>query len=351
MRPRPILPATVPRTRPARPVARLAPQHVALSAVVVNYCQWGNTARLARQLLSSEIADSGTAEVVVVDNHSPSHKAVPRLRRTLGVSVRRFGRNFGFARAVNEGARLGRGEWLLVLNPDMSVPPNFLDDVHRAIERADVSAEKIGVIGFKLEHSDGSPQHSCGEFPTLAGTLRGLFLPRAERKCHAVDADGPTAVPWLTGCCLLVRRDCLEEVGGMDEEFFLYYEDVDFCRRAGVAGWRVEFDPSVTLTHHAPLHKRKVTPALRLMTRHGLLTYACKHWSPAERGVLAVIVWAEAWARQFWALFRGDRAAAGVFGRLRRVVADRLGDRHERVAVHLKAVSGQLRKPAMAGDK
>src|SRR5438552_17493509 len=113
------MPTTVSRT--AEPTAALSlscpsrsPQ---LSVVIVNYRQWGNTARLTRQLLVSDSSRRGLAEVVIVDNHSPAHPARRRLRRMPGVSVRCFGQNRGFARGVNEGCRLSRGDWVLLLNP------------------------------------------------------------------------------------------------------------------------------------------------------------------------------------------------------------------------------------------
>src|SRR5947209_8442402 len=96
------LPAPVPVAAPPR-------DHPVLSVVIVNYRQWRNTARLTRQLLDSAAGRAGAAEVVIVDNHSPPHPLRGKLRRTEGVSLRRFGRNHGFARGVNEGCRLTRG--------------------------------------------------------------------------------------------------------------------------------------------------------------------------------------------------------------------------------------------------
>src|SRR5882724_2400013 len=115
------------RTIPvSAPTAPPSPDNPVLSVVIVNYRQWRNTARLTRQLLDSAAGRAGAAEVVVVDNHSRAHPLRRKLRRTEGVSLRRFGRNRGFARGVNEGCRLSRGAWLLLLNPDVTVPPGFL---------------------------------------------------------------------------------------------------------------------------------------------------------------------------------------------------------------------------------
>ncbi|MBY0231357.1 MAG: glycosyltransferase family 2 protein [Gemmataceae bacterium] len=289
-----------------------------LSVVLVNYQRWDDTARLVKQLRRSRALRDGSAEVVVIDNASPGHPLVRRLRRTRGVTLVRWRENRGFARAANEGCRLGRGDWILLLNPDMTAPPGFLD---RVLERADSLASRGGVVGFRLVHEDGSPQFSTGYFPTLGSTLTRLLLPRALRKYSHPEGSGPREVDWVTGCCMLVRRRCWEELGGLDPAFFLYYEDVDFCRRARGAGWSVWFDPSATVMHHRPLHAREVPPHLRLVTRHALLTYAGKHWPAWQRAVLGGVVKMEAGLRWLAAWLRGDQAAS-TFGEMGRVAAD-----------------------------
>jgi GT2 family glycosyltransferase len=296
-----------------------------LSIVIVNYCQWHDTAALVRRLRGTASARSGAAEVIVVDNHSPLDRTmarlVARLRRTPGVSLRRWGRNRGFARASNEGCRLSQGDWLLLLNPDVSVPDGFLEEVLALTERIADTDLRAGIVGLGLRNSDGSPQGSAGPFPTLAGTLARLLLPRHRRKYLALPASRRRRVPWVTGCCLLVRRDCWQQLGGFDEHFFLYYEDVDLCRRARDLGWSVWYEPGVRVTHHAPLHARAVPPRLRVFTRHALLTYAARHWPRWHLRILAGIVSAEGWLRQAWARWRGDEAAAGCFAELRRIAA------------------------------
>jgi len=293
-----------------------------LTVVIVNYHQWENTAALTKQLRCSQCLRNGTAEIVIVDNHSPPHPLAARLRRRPGVSLRRWGRNRGFARAVNEGCRLGQGEWLLLLNPDITVEAGFLDDVLALAARVTAAEPRTGIIGFALQNSDGSPQLSSGLFPTLARTLAGLALPRSRRKYQAVRRDERCEVEWVTGCCLLVRRECLESLGGLDEDYFLYYEDVDLCRRARARGWLVWYEPARAAVHHNPLHSRPVPPALRLITRHSLLTYGLKHWPRWQVRMLAGIVRLESWARQALAWRRGDANAASLFRQLRALAAD-----------------------------
>ncbi len=304
-------PAVLPPLHP--PVSVPAVDTPRLSVVVVNYLHWQDTARLVAQLRQTPAVRRGDAEVMVVDNHSPWHPLVPRLRRLEGISLRRWRRNRGFARAVNEGCRLSRGEWFLLLNPDMSLAGDFLD---RVLERGAALANmdsRAGIIGFGLCDADGAAQASAGPFPTLAGTLGRLLLPRAQRKYYFHHGQGPRPVDWVTGCCLLIRRACWDDVGGLDPEFFLYYEDVDLCRRARRRGWRVWYDPMIAAVHHHPLHRRSVPPHLRLITRHALLTYARKHWEPWQFQALAGIVRLEAWLRKRHARNRQDEMAAETF--------------------------------------
>src|SRR5207244_6123700 len=141
--------------------------------------------------------------------------------------------------------------------------------------------------GFRLRNRDGSGQASSGPFPTLLNTVAGLLLPRSRRKCRHRSDPGRQTVSWVTGGCLMVRRACFEQLGGLDESFFLYYEDVDFCRRAAAAGWGVWFDPALEVTHHWPLHARRVPAPLRLITRHALLTYARRYWPAWQARLLS----------------------------------------------------------------
>jgi GT2 family glycosyltransferase len=307
-----------------------------VSVVIVNYRQWDWTAKLIGQLLRTASGRSGAAEVVIVDNHSPAHPLVKRLRRRPGVSLRRWGRNRGFARAVNEAGRLSRGDWLLLLNPDMAVPEGFLDGVVDLAERLAVEDPRAGIVGFQLCNGDGSRQLSSGYFPTLIRTVAGLALPRARRKYRALQPRQRCRVAWVTGCCLLVRRDCFRQLGGFAKDFFLYYEDVDLCRRAHAAGWTVWYEPALHAIHHRPLHSRPVSRHLRFFTRHALLTYGARHWSGWQFRLLAGMVRLEAWLRQCWARWQGHAAAARLYGELRALAGDMAEDRRAAVRRRLR---------------
>jgi GT2 family glycosyltransferase len=299
-----------------------APARPRLTVVIVNFCQWQNTARLTRQLQRSDAARGGNARIVIVDNNSPADAVTEHLEAIPGVRVERNARNEGFARAVNLGVRLDPGEWVLLLNPDVTVTDGFLDDALVAVEKAERHDPTTGVVGFQLRDSDGSPQASAGHFPTFFSTLRGLLLPRSRRKCRHKPTDVRCQVEWVTGGCLLVRADCFDALGGLDERFFLYYEDADFCRRVRFVGRSVWYDPTLAVTHHWPLHKRAVPAPLRLITRHALLTYAARHWRPWQVSVLRRLIGVEATCRRWTSFLRSEPVASNCYRELQRLTTE-----------------------------
>jgi GT2 family glycosyltransferase len=297
-----------------------------LSIVIVNYRQWDRTEDLVRILSASPGFQRGEAEIVIVDNHSPAHPRMKRLRRLPGVSLRRLEGNRGFACAVNEGCRLSRGDWFLLLNPDTMPADGFLDGVLALLDSLDSSA---GIVGFHLRHGDGSLQGSCGPFPTLLSTLTRLVLPRSRRKYQTLRTDRPCQVAWVSGCCLLLRKECLRDVGGLDENFFLYYEDVDLCRRARERGWSAWYEPKLTVVHHQPLHLRTVPAALRLVIRHSLMTYAARHWPGWQFRLLTHLVQLEAKLRGLAARWQADAQQARIFATLGLLCRDLRRDDNE----------------------
>lgn len=314
-----------------------------LSIVIVNYRQWDKTEDLVRHLQASPALKGGDAEIVIVDNHSPRHPIARRLRRMPNVSLRRWQANHGFARAVNEGCRLAQGDWFLLLNPDTTPAQEFLEGVMALLDRLEPNA---GIVGFHLRNSDGTRQRSAGPFPTLTSTVARLMLPRSRRKYHNLRTEERCRVAWVTGCCLLLRRDCLRDVGGLDEEFFLYYEDVDLCRRAQERGWSVWYEPNLAVIHHHPLHQRPVPAVLRLVTRHSLMVYAAKHWPAWQFRLLTRIVQSESWLRRLAAWWTGDGAQSRIFARLGALCGDmRRGERataHARITQAVRHVDVRI---------
>jgi hypothetical protein len=127
-----------------------------------------------------------------------------------------------------------------------------------------------------------------------------------------------------------MRGECLRDMGGLANDYFLYYEDVDLCRRARARGWSVWYEPALQVVHHHPLHDRPVPPRLRVITRHALLTYARRHWPTWQLRLLAGIVRVEARVRKWLAWCQGDSEAAACFGELGGLAAEIAGGKSAR---------------------
>jgi len=318
------------RPRLATPPVIGAPPLV--SVIIVNYRRWDETAALVRQLVAEDHLFRDRIEVCVVDNSGAPepHPLEQIIQERYQVPICRLTENRGFAAGVNAGFRMGRGRWVLVLNPDLVVCPGFVDLMCAAAIDCDEDASNgapVGVVGFQLRNRDGSHQLSTGFHPTLAKMVLGLLRPRTRRKYRAPKSDKRQTVPWVTGSCLLIRRTCMGQIDGFDEDFFLYYEDVDLCRRAQEHGWAVCYEPAVRAVHLDPLQNRPLTEPMRAITRHASLTYFRKHLSCWQFRGLAQIIRAEAWLRQAWALLRGRAQDAAICGQLRGVCRDLVRDR------------------------
>ena len=299
-----------------------------LTAVIVNFNGWPDVARLVATLAESPEVASGRCAVVVVDNASDD-PAPPSLDPPPpGVRLLARGTNDGFAAGVNAGWRAGRSPWLLLLNPDVVPPPGLLGRVLDRAHRA--GANRPGVVGFGLRNADGSRQPSVGASPGLGRSLWEVLLPRARRKYQAAWRTKAGPVPWVTGACALVDSSLLAELGGMDEEFFLYYEEVALCRSAWKAGRTVEFDPSIEVVHLHPLQNRAISPKMRVITRHSRLLYFRKHLPGWQFRCMAAATSLEAAVREAWARRQGRegealcwRAVGRLVGPMRRGVGPR----------------------------
>ncbi len=284
-----------------------------LTVIIVNHDGWPDVLRLTASLADQPEFTGGQCQIVVVDNASrgPVPEAFSAFRPGLRLIARP--ENGGFAAGVNAGWHRARSPWLLVLNPDVEVVEGFLAQVFERLERYDNAPDgPPGIVGFGLRNPDRSPQGSVGVFPTLARTIWEQFIPRSRRKYQAGWRIRSGPVDWVTGACMLVNSAMIAAVGGMDEDFFLYYEEVAFSRAAQQRGWRVEYDASVTVVHRHPLQNRTISPKMRVITRHSKLLYFLKHLPRWQFLSLAGIVSLEAAIRGLWSrlLSRQDEVRA-----------------------------------------
>jgi GT2 family glycosyltransferase len=222
---------------------------VCVSAIIVNY---NSGALLPACVTALRGAGEESLEILIVDNGSTDGSLDAMLGA--GVRVIRAGRNLGFSRANNLGARAARGRYLLLLNTDCFVQPGLLPALLAAL-RADPGA---AVAGPRLLNADGTLQPSCHNFPTpgvlfLEQSLLWRPIRRApalrERLQIASAHARPRRVDWLAGACLLVRADSFAAVGGFDEGYFFYWEEADLCLRLQARGGAAVFAPAATAIH------------------------------------------------------------------------------------------------------
>jgi hypothetical protein len=315
--------------------------------IIVNYRRWGETAALVQQLAGTDHLYRGRVELLIVDNDSPPDPVETTIKLRYGVAVHRLPRNVGFSAGVNAGVARSRGRWVLVLNPDLVVCEGFLDLIVAAAleaDKGDDDGEPVGVLGFQLRNRDGSRQYSTGLFPTLGRMVLGLLRPRSCRKYELLDTRERRRVPWVTGCCLLIRRTCLKRLHGFDEEYFLYYEDVDLCRRAQERGYAVCYEPAIQAVHLDPLQNRPLTETMRAVTRHASLTYFRKHRPGWQLWGLAQLIRIEAAVREAVAMCRRRRDDAATCRQLRGICRDLVRRRPEAARARLEEV---LRRAGM----
>jgi N-acetylglucosaminyl-diphospho-decaprenol L-rhamnosyltransferase len=288
-------------------------QHARLTVIVVNHESWRDALRLTTSLVAEPEFSSGQCQIVVVDNASRGPVPSALLNPPSGLRLVVKTHNEGFAAGVNTGWRLAESPWLLVLNPDVDVAGGFIGKVFARIEAHEANPTgPPGIIGFGLRNADGTPQGSVGVFPSLARTIREQFIPRSRRKYQAGWRIHSGPVDWVTGACMLVNTALINELGGMDEDFFLYHEEVAFSYSARRLHWSVEYDASVTVIHRHPLQNRAISPKMRVITRHSKLLYFLKHLPRWQFLTLVEIVKLEAWSRRVWSrlLFRPEEVRA-----------------------------------------
>jgi N-acetylglucosaminyl-diphospho-decaprenol L-rhamnosyltransferase len=218
------------------------------AAVVVNH-DAGDVLRTCVASLRAE----GVSEVIVVDNASSDGSADALVSEDPAVRLVRTGANLGYGSGANRGLAATGAAFVLVSNPDVAVHTGALAALAQVLD-ADPT---VAIVGPCIREADGSRYPSARQFPSMVDAaghaLLGQFAPgnRFSRRYRMaeIDAEVTTPVDWVSGACFLARREALEELGGFDEGYFMYVEDVDLCWRAHQAGWRVVFVPDAVVTH------------------------------------------------------------------------------------------------------
>lgn len=254
-----------------------------LSIIIVSF----NTKVLLRNCLTSIYQTKGDArfEIIVVDNCSTDKS--PDMVKAQFPEVRLIENkeNRGFAAANNQGIKQARGEFILLLNSDTIVLDNAIGKSVKFLK----NKANVGALGCKLINTDGSPQPSArASFSTLIGVFlkkTGILalLPRVFREKYGVTTsyENTREVATVKGAFLLLRKKALDQVGLLDERFFMYAEEVDLCFRLKVADWKVCFFSDAVVTHHGGGSAKTIDQQQKMQRQRivSSLLFRKKHYS------------------------------------------------------------------------
>ncbi len=279
------------------------------SVVIVNYASWPLTLRCVESLSG---AGRGDPEITVVDNDTEEPPEIGER-----ISLLRNGRNLGFARAVNAGISASSGEFIVLINPDSLVEAGFFDKAAAFFEENPLA----GVAGPRILDGDGELQLSARREVSFVSGLFGrtslltrLFPDSSLVKSQfpaAAESDGPTPVDWVSGACMVVRREALDSVGPLDERFFMYFEDADLCRRMREAGYSIHYLPHIEVVHQAG-GSTKSRPRAVFDLHKSAFLYHRKHGSHGPLSLFSAFV----------LLGLAARAAAKLAGDVHRSVSE-----------------------------
>jgi GT2 family glycosyltransferase len=259
-----------------------------ISIIIVSY----NTRDFIRKCLGSLGRDASglIAEIIVVDNCSADGSTDMIEQEFPHATLIKNPTNLGYARAVNQGIRRSQGRYFLILNPDIQTTGDAVKNLWSFME----ATPDAGIAGAKLLNPDGSLQMSCRTFYTvptvlLRRTFLGKIFPNAGPvRRHLMsdwDHNSDRQVDWVIGACMIVRREAFRAVGGMDERFFLYFEDVDWCFRMKKHGWKVYYVHSAVMEHHHRRQSARLLPDSKLLSHLFSTLRFYDKWSPAAYGL------------------------------------------------------------------
>ena len=241
-----------------------------------------NNRDLLRECLRSlfEGTQHTSIEVYVVDNVCTDGSAEMVEQEFPQVRLIRNSRRLRFCANHNQVLGQGQGRYLLILNEDTVIPSGAFDELVTFMD----GCEDAGAAGVTVLNADGTLQYAYAQFPTLFSSLiLMLSLDRHLRGGHypffPLPRDGqPRVVDWTNGACLLVRREAMEQIGLLDEEFLIYAEETDWCYRINAAGWRVYYVPAVAIYHYQGQATSQARSRRRFRINRSNLLFFSKHY-------------------------------------------------------------------------
>ncbi len=257
---------------------------------------WNVRPQLEQCLRSiGETTDRSTVDVFVVDNNSSDNSSAMVREEFPWVRLIANKKNNGFARACNQAIAQTTDGDILLLNPDTELTPQSLHTALAVLH----DKPQVGILGCQLRYPDGTIQSSVRQFPDLFSHVMIMlklhnFFPsmRAVQRYYmnSFDYTRDAEVPQVMGAFFLIRRDVLRTVGLLDEGFYIWYEEVDYCARAFDYGWQTYYTTQATVLHHKGASFTQRSPIrLQMILNHSIIRYFRKHGSRFAVAILSCI--------------------------------------------------------------
>lgn len=259
-----------------------------VGAVVVNYNARDHLLECVRSL-----RDAGVDEIVVADNASRDGSAEALAAADPEAVFLPTGGNLGFGTAANRGVAASTSPIVLVMNPDVVVEPGTPKVLADALD----ADPRLGAVGPRIDNLDGTRYPSARRFPDLAVAVGHAFLGfvwptnpySAAYKMADLDPARAARVDWISGACLALRREAFEAVGGFDEAYFMYVEDVDLCWRLWQAGWEVGYEPAGRVVHTVGVSSDQA-PYRMILAHHSSMWRFARRTTRGPRRLLLPLV-------------------------------------------------------------
>lgn len=297
------------------------PMPCSVHIVIVNWNTGAHLRSCLASIAASELQECAVTQVTVIDNASSDGSADGLDELALPLEVVRNRDNLGFAAACNQGAAVSVADYILFLNPDTRLSPDALATVVGFMESD--AAARIGICGVRMVDGGGNPGISCERFPTLRvlfGKMTGLslLLPHVFPSHHLRpdETERSRTVDQIIGAFYFVRSELYTELGGFDERYFIYYEDVDFAWRALELGARSYFLSEAEVFHAGNVSSDQVRGPRLYHSLRSRLLFAYVHWPRRQADVLVVLTFtielAARLARAAQRRSRSDLSATGT---------------------------------------
>ncbi len=272
-----------------------------LSIIIVSY----NVKRLLKKCVDSifRFQKELKFEVIVIDNHSSDQSTGMLKEDFTQVKLLENKWNLGFSAACNQGIKKSRGRFVLLLNPDTEFTPGGITEMIRFME----AHPRVGICGPQMIDSQGKVHFSCRSFPSYLtaissgqSILNRLFPDNPLSKRYLLkgqDQSRKKEVDWVSGSCLLTRREVFERIGLLDELFFMYVEDVDFCFRAKKTNFLIYYFPETVVIHYIGKSTQRRKPLMQVEHHKSMYHFFRKHHHPNAflKGIVFLGIWIRLW--------------------------------------------------------